>query len=296
MKHYKTLIDLHRANGFKLPEDALISLLQCNNTCSVEVTEFTTDFYIIGFKKLKSGVIKYGRTNYDHDSGFMYFIRPRQVVTMNNLELEEEGFMLMLHEDFLNGHTLHRDIRNYHFFDYEANEALHLSPKEEQIIWELFRKIKIEYHNNQDEYSHSIMLGHLDSILKYSQRFYKRQFINRNQISGNLYTKFNALLAGYFEKGNLTASGLPTVKFMADKLNVSTRYLSDVLKQETGKTAIELIHIYLISEAKDRLIKDEDNISEIAYQLGFENLPYFSRLFKKEVGLTPNEFKKFSLN
>lgn len=296
MKHYKTLIDLHRANGFVLPEDPLISLVQCSKTCTIEVTEFTTDFYIIGFKKLKSGVIKYGRTNYDHDSGFMYFIKPRQVITMNNLQLEEDGFMLMLHEDFLNGHTLHRDIKNYHFFDYETNEALHLSPKEEQIIWELFRKIEIEYQNSRDEYSHSIMLGHLDSILRYSQRFYKRQFINRKQITGNLYTRFNTLLTGYFEKGKNDVPGLPTVKFMADHLNVSTRYLSDMLKQETGKTAIELIHIYLISEAKDRLIKDKDTISEIAYQLGFDNLPYFSRLFKREVGQTPNEFKKFGLN
>ena len=296
MKHYKNLIDLHRANGFTLPEDPLISLLQCSKTCSVEVTEFTTDFYIIGFKKLKSGSIKYGRTNYDHDNGFMYFIKPRQIISMNNLELEEEGFMLMFHEDFLNGHSLYRDVKDYHFFDYEANEALHLSPKEEQIIWELFHKIQNEYHNNQDEYSHSIMLGHLDSILKYAQRFYKRQFINRNQISGKLFTKFNDLLARYLEKEDLAALGLPSVKFMAHALNVSTRYLSDMLKQETGKTAIELIHIHLVSEAKNRLIRDEGTVAEIAYQLGFENPPYFSRLFKKEVGLTPNDFKRFNLN
>lgn len=296
MKHYNSLIELHRANGFVLPENPKLSLLQCDKTCLVQDTEFTTDFYIIGLKKLKSGVIRYGRTDYDHDNGFMYFMKPRQVISMNNLELEEEGFMIMFHEDFLNGHVLHEDVKTYNFFEYQTNEALHLSPKEEQIIWELFWKIESEYNYNQDEYSHDIMLGHLDSILKYSQRFYKRQFINRNPISGKLCNKFNSLLSTCFSKGKLAEEGLPTVKFMADKLNVSTRYLTDMLKQETGKTAIEHIHIYLISEAKDRLIKNDNSISEIAYQLGFENPPYFSRLFKKEVGLTPNEFKRNHIN
>ncbi|HVW98508.1 MAG TPA: helix-turn-helix transcriptional regulator [Mucilaginibacter sp.] len=296
MKHFKSLSELHRANGFPPPENPLLSLFICNNSCSIGETEFTGDFYMIGFKKIKSGMFLYGRTHYDHDSGSMSFVKPRQVIQLKDLEFEENGFVIYIHEDFLNGHPLHNDIRKYSFFEYEANEALHLSPKEEQIIWELYRKIETEYYNNQDEYSRDIILGHIDSILKYSQRFYKRQFINRANISGATVSKFNDALSRYFEKGIFHQQGLPTVKVLADNLNLSARYLSDLLKQETGKTAMELIHIYLISEAKNLLASPGNNIAETAYSLGFDNLPYFSRLFKKEVGVSPNQFRKQLVN
>jgi AraC-like DNA-binding protein len=292
MKHFKSLTELHRANGFPPPENPLLSLFECNKTCSIGETEFTGDFYVIGFKKLKSGVFLYGRTKYDHQSGSMSFVKPRQAMQLKNLEFEENGFLIYIHEDFLNGHVLHNDIKKYSYFEYEANEALHLSPKEEQIIWELYRKIEMEYNNNQDEYSRDIILAHIDSILKYSQRFYKRQFINRTDMSGKVISKFNDALNLYFGNGLLAQKGLPTVKMMADQLNLSTRYLSDLLKQETGKTAIELIHIFLVSEAKNLLKGSDNNIAETAYALGFDNLPYFSRLFKKEVGVSPNQYKK----
>jgi AraC-like DNA-binding protein len=250
---------------------------------------------MIGSKKLKSGVVLYGRTKYDHDNGSMSFYKPRQVVEFRNLEFEEDGFLIFIHEDFLNGHVLHNEIKKYGFFDYEANEALHLSPREEEIVWDLFHKIQTEYNSNPDEYSRDIMLTHIDSILKYSQRFYNRQFINRTELLGKTVSKFNKLLATYFSNGSL-AKGLPTVNYMAEQLNLSSRYLSDLLKKETGKTALELIHIYLISEAKNLLMVADQSVSEIAYTLGFENLPYFSRLFKKEVGISPNQFKKQVFN
>jgi len=251
---------------------------------------------MIGFKKMKSGVMHYGKTRYDHGQGSMSFVRPHQVIGMRDLELEEDGFAIYFHEDFLIGHSLHDEIKKYSYFDYEVNEALHLSPKEEQIIWDLYQKMQLEYHNNTDEYSRDIMVSHIDSILKYAQRFYKRQFINRTVLSGKMVSRFNGLLTSYFENGLMKEKGLPTVNYLAAALNVSPRYLSDLLKQETGKTAIELIHLYLISEAKNLLIGADQSVSEIAYGLGFENPPYFSRLFKKEVGMTPYEFKKLSLN
>src|SRR5687768_1262151 len=258
MIHFKSLSELHRANGYPPPENPMLSLQRCNQSCAFGETAFTTDFYMIGLKKMKSGIIMYGRTKYDNDSGSMYFTKPRQAVEMRNIELEEDGFAIYCHEDFLNGHNLHTEIKKYHYFDYEIHEALHLSPSEEQVIWELYRKIETEYYNNQDEYSRAIILGHIESILRYSQRFYKRQFINRTEISSNLVSKFNTILSSYSETDVLTEERLPTVKFMAARLNLSSRYLSDLLKQETGKTAIELIHIFLISEAKNRL-KGADN-------------------------------------
>lgn len=292
MKHYKILSDLHRDNGFPAPENPLFSIYQCNKTCSIGDREFTSDFYLIGLKKLKSGIIKYGRTKYDHECGSMLFFKPQQIIEMKNLELDEDGFLIFIHEDFLNGHLLHNEIKKYHYFDYETNEALHLSPKEEKTMWELYEKIENEYFNNQDEYSREIILANIDTLLKYAQRFYKRQFINRSDISAKTVTKFNEELDRYVAGGFLGIKGLPSVNYMAEKLNVSPGYLSSMLKLESGKTALEHIHIYLISEAKNRLMGDNQNISEIAYALGFENLSYFSRLFKKEVGLSPNAFKK----
>ena len=298
MNYFKSLSELNRANGYPPPENPLLSILRCtpSGSCSIGNSEFSGDFYMIGFKKLKSGVIMYGRTKYDHDSGCMSFVKPRQVIEMRNLELEENGFLIFVHEDFLNGHILHSEIKKYGYFDYESNEALHLSPKEEQTIWELFDKIDIEYHNNQDEYSREIILTLIDSILKYSERFYRRQFINRATTSGRIVSKFNESLSSYFENGNLQDKGLPTVKLMASELNISARYLSDLLKQETGKTAMELIHIFLIAEAKNLLAGADNTVAEIAYTLGFENPPYFSRLFKKEVGVSPVQYKKQNLN
>jgi AraC family transcriptional activator of pobA len=293
MNHYKTITALHQDNGYPLPEHPMLSLLTCKELtmCTWGKQKFTTDFYMISLKKMKSGTFMYGKTRYDHDNGSMSFVKPRQVIEISNVELEEKGFIIFIHEDYLLGHPQHDEIKKYGFFEYEINEALHLSPAEEQIIWELYEKIGLEYRNNQDEFSKDIILTHVDSILKYAQRFYKRQFINRNSLSGNMISKFHKTISEYFESGKTKLHGLPSVNAIAGELNLSARYLSDLLKQETGKTALEHIHIYLIDEAKNLLLSSDKTIAETAYQLGFENPPYFSRLFKKEVGVTPNEFR-----
>ena len=296
MQHFSRLAELHRYHGLPMPENQRFSVYRCPLHTSLGEEAFTSDFYIIGLKKLKSGVIVYGRTKYDHDNGCMLFAKPRQIIQFKNLEYLEDSFIIFIHEDFLNGHFLHHEIAKYAFFDYEANEALHVSPREEQVMWDLFFKINAEYLANNDEYSRNIMLSHVDSMLKYSQRFYKRQFINRTEISGKLVSRFNEALATYFKNGQLAGQVLPNVAALAAQLNLSPRYLSDMLKQETGKTAIELIHISLVNEAKNRLRNDEQRVSEIAYELGFGDLSYFSRLFKKETGITPNQFKKQGLN
>jgi len=299
MTHFSKLSDLHANYNFPPPENPLFSVFRCNGACNVKDNPgvvHTSDFYMIGFKKMKSGVMLYGKTQYDHDRGSMSFVKPRQMVGLRHLELEEDGFLIHFHEDFLHGHHLREEIRKYGFFEYETNEALHLSPREEQTIWELFSKMETEYQNNPDEYSREIILTHIDSILKYAQRFYKRQFLNRAVASGHTVSRFNEALTAYFESGLLSEKGLPTVKHMASQLHLSPRYLSDLLKQETGKTAIDHIHIFLIGEARNQLKGTDNTVAEIAYNLGFENLPYFSRLFKKEVGISPNQYKKQHLN
>ncbi|MDR7210215.1 AraC family transcriptional regulator [Flavobacterium piscis] len=298
MNHFKKISELHEALGIKPPEHPLFSVAygereSCDGNT---VIEFSSAFYIIGFKKLKSGSMQYGKTKYDHDRGSMSFVKPHQKVVFKNVELEEKGFLILIHEDFLPGTVLYNEIKKYGYFDYEVNEALHLSPSEEDIIWNLYFNIEKEYNNNTDELSKSIIISHLESLLKYAQRFYKRQFINRKQLAGSTVTKFNALLVANFEERKTKDIGLPTVALMAEKLHISSRYLTDLLKEETGKTALELIHLFLIGEAKNLLTEGELNISEISYLLGFENTTYFSRLFKKEVGATPNQFRGSFLN
>jgi AraC-like DNA-binding protein len=297
MKHFKTISEYCQAGGYPPPENPLFNLKILDETTpATEEIEFTCDFYCIGFKKIKSGEFIYGKTKYDHDRGWMYFIKPGQLLKTRKLQFAEKGFAIHLHEDFLMGHPLFNEIKKYNFFDYEINEALHVSPREKEIIWSLYHKMETEYHNNPDEFSKSIILSHLDSLLKYAQRFYKRQFIDRKPLIGKTVTKFNEYLNDYFEKGNATGKRLPTVNHIASELNLSSKYLSDLLKQETGKTALELIHLYLISEARNLLVAGEHSISEIAYKLGFENPSYFSRLFKKEVGVSPKEFINQILN
>jgi len=298
MEHFSKISDLHNAFGIKPPENPLFSVVygekeMCKGDNKLE---FSSGFYIIGFKKLKSGSMSYGKTKYDHDLGSLSFIKPNQKVAFQNVMLEEKGFMIIIHEDFLPGTSLYHEIKKYGYFDYEVNEALHLSPAEEEIIWNLYFNMEKEYHNNTDELSKSIIISHLDSFLKYAQRFYKRQFINRKPLTGSTVTKFHTLLNENFEERKTRDIGLPTVSQMAEKLNISPRYLTDLLKEETGKTALELIHLFLVSEAKNLLTEGELNIAEISHLLGFENTTYFSRLFKKEVGISPNQFKGNLLN
>jgi AraC-like DNA-binding protein len=295
--HFKKISDLYELNGLPAPENPLFALVQFDRNCEIlKNKEVSYDFYAICLKKIESGSFWYGKTKYDSDKGFMYFFKPRQKLTIHDVVIKEKGFTIYFHEDYLIGHPLFNDIKKYSFFDYEINEALHLSPREKEVMWSLYHKMESEYNNNPDEFSKSIILSHLDSMLKYAQRFYKRQFIDRKPLTGTTVTKFNEHLASYFENGKAEGKGLPTVNFMASLLNLSPKYLSDLLKQETGKNAMELIHLYVISEAKNMLAAGDKSISETAYLLGFENLPYFSRLFKKEVGRTPKEYKSFLMN
>ena len=295
--HFKKISELFQTEGFPPPENPLLSLRVHKEVSEVlRNTEISCDFYMICFKKLKSGEIWYGKTKYDHDTGFMFFIKPRQRLAVHDVEFKEKAFTIYFHEDYLMAHPLFAEIKKYNFFDYEINEALHLSPKEEEVMWSLFHKMETEYNNNPDEFSKPIILSHLDSLLKYAQRFYKRQFIDRKPLSGVTVTKFNECLNRYFEKREAEEKGLPTVNFIASQLFLSPRYLSDLLKQETGKTALELIHLYVISEAKNLLLAGDRSISEIAYQLGFENPPYFSRLFRTEVGMSPKQYQNQLLN
>lgn len=296
MKSVKSLNEVSKFSDVPMSENRLLRLITCVDTCAdtcgMEKNEHKTSFYTIAFKKVISGNFYYARTKYDHQEGSMTYIKPGQAVELKDLKLQGSGFTIMFHPDFLNGEPLHQRIKKYSFFDYETNEALHISAREEEIMWELFRKIETEYDNNQDDYSKGIILGHIEAILRYSQRFYKRQFLDRNELTGTVISKFNNAIQQYFENGALQTRGLPTVAAIAAELKMSPSYLSDLLRQETGRPAIDHIHSYLVSEAKNLLIGADLTVAQIAYQLGFENPPYFSRLFKKETGFNPVAYRR----
>lgn len=290
-----SIAELHQKSGYPPPVHPLLSMMTCEQLMRYSFGDgrLTGDFYMIALKKIREGHMLYGKTKYDYDNGSMVFTKPRQIIEVSNIQFAEKGFVIFFHEDYLSGHSLHTQIKRYGYFDYEINEALHVSPSEEVIIWDLYHRIRDEYDNSRDELTREIILSHIDSMLKYSDRFYRRQFANRSRnLSGTTVRRFEEVLAQYFSSGRHNSNGLPTVNYLAGELGLSSRYLSDVLKLETGKTAIDHVHIYLIKEAKDQLLTSDNNVAGIAYGLGFESPSYFTRLFKKVVGITPGKFKE----
>ncbi len=295
---FKNITEFNLANNLPEPENPLFSIghkkLNAdeveNCVSSNKEVSYSNQFYLISLKKIVSGEIIYGRTKYDGGTGTLLFSAPNQTYTVRDIVVSSESWFIAFHEDFIRGLDIRRLIKNYNFFNYNVNEALHLSPKEERTIKTIFHNIETEYQNNQDEFSKEIILSQLETLLKYSDRFYKRQFLNRKTLNQTMLTSFTEVLNTYFEEGELLSKGIPTVDWIAGKLQVSHRYLSDTIKAETGKTAVDQINLFLIEEAKDLLLAPNASISETAYKLGFEYPQYFSRLFKKKVGISPKEY------
>lgn len=303
MKHFKTLSAYLEYMQLPRPEHPMLSVLNAKGDsflpCPRESSPpISTDCYSISLKKIVKGNLNYGRTNYDFTNGALIFLAPKQVLQWDSSVIfEQKGFSINFHEDFLKGTELAHQIKKYGFFSYSVNEALHLSPKEERQIESIVENIEIEYQNNQDEFSKDIIISQLSTLLKYANRFYERQFLNRKELSNDLLEQFDQELDAYFESGQLQEKGIPSIEQIADKMSVSQRYLSDTLKNETGKTTTEHLQLYLIDAAKNILLKPNKSISEVAYELGFEYPQYFSRLFKKKEGISPSEFiEKYKMN
>ncbi|MEO0896861.1 MAG: helix-turn-helix domain-containing protein [Bacteroidota bacterium] len=303
MNHFKTLSAYFEYMQLPSPEHPMLSVLSAKGQdflpCPRESSPpITHDCYTISLKKIVTGNLTYGRTKYDFTNGAMVFMAPRQVLQWDNsLVFQQTGFSINFHEDFIKGTELAHQIKKYGFFSYTINEALHLSPREESQMESIVDNIEIEYRNNQDEFSKDIIVSHLSTLLRYANRFYERQFLHRKEISNDLLERFNHQLEDYFESGQLQAKGVPSIEYLAEKMAVSRRYLSDTLKKETGKTTTEHLHLYLIDEAKNILLNPNKSIAEVAYELGFEYPQYFSRLFKKKEGLSPSEYReKYRMN
>ncbi|CAL2085138.1 AraC family transcriptional regulator [Tenacibaculum sp. 190524A05c] len=305
--NFKDITEYHKYFDLGEPENPLFSIVHthlkngelsnCETNETVEPIELKCDFFSISFKKIISGELIYGRTKYDCTNGTLLFTAPNQSMMFKDMVFSTESYHIVFHKDYIRSLDIYEKIKKYNFFNYNVNEALHLSPKEEQIIKDLFHNIKIEYETNQDEFSKEIIISQLETLLKYADRFYKRQFLNRTDSNKQLITRFKDVLNTYFDQNLFAEEGIPTVEWMAAQLNVSHRYMSDTIKIETGKTAIDQINLFLVEEAKGLLLNPELSISETAYKLGFEYPQYFTRVFKKKVGLTPKQYiKSHSLN
>lgn len=291
---FNSISDLHRALGLPKPVHPLISLVD-NTKLSVSknqlATSFLLNFYKISYKKGLAGKIRYGQGYYDFDEGGLVFTSPNQLLAVTD-DTEYSGLTLLIHPDFIRNYPLGRNIKNFGFFSYAANEALHLSDKERAIILTVMKNIDDELQSTIDDFSQDVIISQIELLLNYSNRFYKRQFITRKVVNNDLLTKLEHLLDDYFDNNTALMQGLPTVQYVAEQLNVSPHYLSDILRTLTGQNAQQHIHNRLIEKAKEMLSISNLTVAEVAYQLGFEHPQSFNKIFKRKTNLTPVEFKQ----
>jgi len=250
-------------------------------------------FYCVFLKEAVCGDLKYGCNYYDYQEGTLVFIAPGQVVGIGSKPGAQmpNGWALLFHPDIIRGTSLGHTIKEYSFFSYESNEALHLSEKERQIIIDCLCKIEYEIQRPVDKHSKTLIANNIELLLNYCMRFYDRQFITRSQVNKDILVKFEKVLDNYFHSEITQTNGLPTVKYCADQMHLSVNYFGDLIKKETGKSAQEQIHLKLINVAKERIFDTGKSVSEIAYELGFKHPQHFSRMFKNETGYTPNKYR-----
>lgn len=291
---FNSISDLHRMLGLPKPLHPLVSLV--DNTNIVVAKEqlrapFLLNFYKISYKTGLRGKIRYGQNYYDFDEGGMIFTSPNQLLAAEE-DAEYKGYTLLVHPDFIRNYPLGKNIKNFGFFSYATNEALHLSEKEKSIILGIFKNIEDELQFSIDDFSQDVIIAQIELVLNYSNRFYKRQFITRKAVNHGLLAKIETLLNDYFNKETALIKGLASVQYIADELHVSPHYLSDMLRTLTGQNAQQHIHNKLIEKAKEVLSVSNLSVAEIAYQLGFEHPQSFNKLFKRKTNLSPLQFRQ----
>ncbi|GAA4162857.1 AraC family transcriptional regulator [Chryseobacterium ginsenosidimutans] len=292
--HFRSLSALHEAMGQSSPLHPLMSVINYGDAV-FDPKDFENgiklDFYKISFKTKFNGKIRYGQGYYDFEEGGMSFVSPGQILKMNEEEADYSGMSLHIHPDFLQPYSLIQKIKKYGFFSYSAAEALYLSEKEKRTVLSIFDNIQGELNERIDQFSQDVIISQIELLLTYSNRFYNRQFITRKAVNNDLVSRMEKILDDYFNDEK-SLQGLPTVEYLASELNLTARYLSDMLRQHTGQNAQHHIHDKLIEKAKEYLSNEQFSVSETAYQLGFEHSQSFSKFFKKKTELTPNEFKQ----
>lgn len=276
----------------------LVSIVDFDNLPAIESSRLYMGLYAIFLKNVKCGNMIYGNSYYDYEDGTLVFISPGQLygVDSNGFKTKPSGLAIVFHPDLLAGTALNKNIKSYSFFSYEVKEALHLSKKEREMVEDCFRKIAFEIGQNIDKHSKTLVVSNIELLLNYCMRFYDRQFLTRSNANKDILVRFENLLNDYFQSGKATDLGLPTVAWCAEQLCLSSNYFGDLIKKETGITALEYIQNKLIDEAKVKIFDSRKSLNDVAAELGFKYQQHFTRLFKQKTGTTPNEFRTHNLN
>jgi len=272
----------------------LVSIVDLSKADPRQGSRMYFGFYTIFLKDVKCGDLIYGRHTYDYQEGTLVFLAPGQVagINSNGETYQPKGFALVFHPDLVHGTPLGKHIQDYTFFGYQSNEALHLSERERTIVLDCFSKIEYELQHAVDKHSKRLIVSNIELFLNYCVRFYDRQFITRDKAHSGMLERFEKLLNEYFDTEKPQSSGLPSVSYCANELNISANYFGDLVKKETGKSAQEYIQDKLIGIAKERIFDINKSIGEIAYELGFKYPQHFTRLFKQKTGMAPNEYRR----
>ncbi|MGK6353445.1 helix-turn-helix domain-containing protein [Parapedobacter sp. DT-150] len=302
-KQFESLSEAMKILGFPAPQHPLIALV---NGVDKPLTEqpphhrHVLSFYKISFRPHLGGTLRYGQTYFDFSEGGMFFAAPHQIVGNNDqvgdghLENQcvNQQITLLIHPDFLLNYPLAKTIKRYHYFSYSINEALHLSDKEKEVVLSVFRNMEDELNSRIDDISHDVIISQVELLLNYAHRFYKRQFITRKPVNDTVLQNLEAILDEYFDGQTSLNRGIPTVQSLADRLNFSPSYLSDMLRSLTGQNTQQHIHNKLIEKAKEKLSTTGLSVSEIAYSLGFEHPQSFSKFFRNKINQSPIEFRE----
>lgn len=295
MRRFETINDYNVFNNNETRHPH-VSVVDLSKAAPRQASNMYFGFYTVFLKEVKCGDLRYGRGTYDYQEGTLVFIAPGQVVSVdsNGETYQPKGFALVFHPDLIHGTHLGKCIRDYTFFGYQSNEALHLSERERKLVLDSFSKIEYELEHAIDKHSKRLIVSNIEILLNYCVRFYDRQFFTRENVHKGILERFESLLNLYFHSEKPQTIGLPSVAFCAGELNLSAGYFGDLIKKETGKTAQDYLQSKVIDVAKERIFDHNKSVSEIAYELGFKYPQHFTRLFKQRVGQSPNEYRSMN--
>lgn len=271
----------------------LVSVINFNEVPQVINFRMFMGVYALFLKNIKCGNMTYGCQPYDYEDGTLVFVSPGQVygIDSNGVPMVPSGYALVFHPDLIKGTDLGRKMKDYTFFSYAVKEALHLSKKERDVIVDCLKKIAGELDLNIDKHSKTLIASNIELLLNYCMRYYDRQFITRSNANKDILVKFEGLLDDYFASGKAHDLGTPNVTYCAEQLHLSTNYFGDLIKKETGSTALDYIQNRTIDEAKTRLFDTAKSINDVSFDLGFKYQQHFTRLFKQKTGMTPFEYR-----
>ncbi len=291
MINFETIQEFNDMLGVRT-QHPLVSVVNQYEAHRMKRLRHTMSFYAIFLKDEKNCELTYGRGAYDYDKGSVVCLAPGQVVGIEGEEIfQPQGYALFFDPELIHGTALGKHIKDYTYFSYEVNEALHLSDEERGLFINCLKMIQSELDHSIDRFSKTMITGSIELLLNYLLRFYERQFNTRTKQNSDLLTKFENLLDNYFKGNKAMQDGLPTVAFCASELCLSANYFGDLIKKETGISAQEHIKNKILEEIKEALTEKEKSITEISYELGFQYPQHLSRFFKKGTGLTPAQYR-----